>query len=227
MAERERLLGFLRELERADEEVAAVLAELDELAAGVEAVRNGAGELDALFARLPAERRAAEAERARAQEELSAARSALSAAEVTVEQAEGDRLRDAEHFVTRTRDRLSIAERRAHDAAERVSALAESEQSATKELGRLEAKARDLAQALGERRLAEDLGAEPGSGLDGIAEWGSAVRAALFVARGQLAAERDGVIRQANELAAVVLGEPLTSAGAAVIVRRVEEELSG
>jgi hypothetical protein len=50
-------------------------------------------------------------------------------------------------------------------------------------------------------------------------------RASLFVARGQVAAEREAVIRQANELGAVALGEPLTSASAAVVTRRVERAL--
>ena len=53
-------------------------------------------------------------------------------------------------------------------------------------------------------------------------EWAGRARAALFVARGGLAAERDAVVRQANELGALVLGEPLTAGGPASVARRIE-----
>jgi len=45
----------------------------------------------------------------------------------------------------------------------------------------------------------------------------------LAVARGQLAAQREGIVRQANEFGAVALGEPLTAMGTDALVRRVEE----
>jgi hypothetical protein len=47
-----------------------------------------------------------------------------------------------------------------------------------------------------------------------------------LVARSQLAAERDGIVRQAHELAAVVLGEALPPLGAREVVRQVEEQLA-
>ena len=56
-----------------------------------------------------------------------------------------------------------------------------------------------------------------------LATWATEARAALFVARGRLAAERDAVIRQANELAALVLGEPLSVQSAGLVARRVEQ----
>ena len=59
-----------------------------------------------------------------------------------------------------------------------------------------------------------------------MSEWGTRARAALLVARSQLAAERDAVVRQAHELAAVVLGEPLPPLGAREVVRHVEEQLA-
>ena len=65
----------------------------------------------------------------------------------------------------------------------------------------------------------------PGPGTTGIAEWGTRARAALLVARSQLATERDAIVRQANELGAVVLGQTLPPLGAAAVARRVEREL--
>jgi hypothetical protein len=52
------------------------------------------------------------------------------------------------------------------------------------------------------------------------------VRAALLVARNQVAAERDALVRQANELAANAVGEPvaaMSAAGAAELLRRTLE----
>jgi len=55
----ERAVAFLRELARVDEDAAATLAELDELAAGVDHVRVRAADLEAFFVRFPADRAAA------------------------------------------------------------------------------------------------------------------------------------------------------------------------
>ncbi|MDQ3891244.1 MAG: hypothetical protein M3312_11945, partial [Actinomycetota bacterium] len=72
-------------------------------------------------------------------------------------------------------------------------------------------------------QLAEHGGAAPGPGLAGVSTWATSARAALFVARGGLVSEREAVIRQANELGALVLGEPLTSATPSLVARRIEE----
>ncbi|MDQ3857803.1 MAG: hypothetical protein M3327_05050, partial [Actinomycetota bacterium] len=70
--------------------------------------------------------------------------------------------------------------------------------------------------------LGSAAGAEAGPTLADVARWATEARAALFVARGRLAAEREALIRQANELGTVVLGEPLASQSAALVARRVE-----
>jgi hypothetical protein len=51
--------------------------------------------------------------------------------------------------------------------------------------------------------------------------------AALFVARGSVAAERDAVIRQANELASAMLGEPVAAGSVAVVRRQLERNRGG
>jgi hypothetical protein len=68
--------------------------------------------------------------------------------------------------------------------------------------------------------------ADPDAGTAGVAEWGTRARAALLVARSQVSAERDAVLRQANELGAAVLGEALPPLGAREVVRRVEGGLA-
>lgn len=168
--------------------------------------------------------------------EVDAAERALSEAERAVEQAadelraaeadgDGERIAAARRFDVRARDHLRMAERRAAEAHGRTEELEARATAADREAGELEGRARDLAGALRERpRLAAEAGAAPGAGLEGIAEWGTRARAALMVARSQLAAERDGLIRQANELGELVLGEPLTAATPRVVAKRLEEK---
>ena len=223
-------LALLTELERADEEVAATLAELDELYADTEAVRERALELEAFFVRLPAERAAADSERDRARRAEAEAREAAEAAATALREAEtdgnADALAAARRLDVRARDSLTVAERRAREAEERVARLEADAEAAGREREALERRARELAGVLRERpRLAADAGVDPAPGLTGVSEWGTRARAALLVARSQLASERDAVIRQANELGTLVLGEPLTATSAHDVARRVEHEL--
>ena len=98
---------------------------------------------------------------------------------------------------------------------------------ATIEGHELHAHARELAAELrGRPRIADDAGKEPRPGLDGVEAWSEIARASLFVARGQLSAEREAVIRQANELGALALGEPLSAMGT-VLSRAASSGRSG
>jgi len=228
----DRRLAFIRELEQADEAAAAVLTELDELYAACEAVRRRALELEAFFVRLPAERAAAALGAEKARSGLDERRAAAERArdELRAAQAAGDdeRLAAARRFDVRARDALGTAERLLREAEEQAAQLEAHAEAAGGEAADLARRASELAAALAERpRLAVEAGAPPGEGLTGLAEWGTRARAALLVARGQLAAERDAVVRQANELGALVLGEPLTATSAAGVARRLERELGG
>lgn len=223
-------LALLTELERADEEVAATLAELDELYSETEAVRERALELEAFFVRLPAERAAADSERDRARRAHEEARKTAEAAATALREAEtdgnADALAAARRLDVRARDSLTVAERRAREAEDAVALLETDAEAAERERDALERRARELAGVLRERpRLAADAGVDPGPGLTGVSEWGTRARAALLVARSQLASERDAVIRQANELGTLVLGEPLTATSAHDVARRLEHEL--
>jgi hypothetical protein len=226
----DRRLDFLRELERADEEVAATLAELDELYAASEMVRTRALELETFLVRLPAERKertraldAAEAERSAAEAAAERADAALEAAEAD---GDPDWLAAARRFAVRARDALAVGERRLSGAQIELEALERRAAEAEAETPALEARARGLAEALRRRPgLAGAAGSEPAPGLAGVADWGGSARAALLVARSALAGEREALIRQANELGSLVLGEPLTSASAATVARSVERAL--
>jgi chromosome segregation ATPase len=216
----EGVLEVLRELERADEEIGAVLADLDRLAGELDALRTRVADLRAFEERFPSERERLAADLERTQAEAESARGALGKAHEAVRTAKPGAAREAELFEVRARDRVTSADRRCREAEARVAALEREAGESHREARELHAKGQAIAGELTERpRLAQDAGRAPGVGLDGVA------RASLFVARGQVTAEREAVIRQANELGAVSLGEPLTSASTAVVTRRVEQAL--
>ena len=222
----EGVLAVLRELERSDEQIASALADLDRVAGDVDLVRAKVKDLEAFAARLPAERetRAGELERSRA--EASTAQRVLEEAEAAVRAAGRADALEAERFHVRVRDRASVAERRVAQATAAAADLENRVGEATIDGRELQARARELAAELrGRPRIAEDAGKEPGPSLDGVEAWSEVARASLFVAKGQLSAEREAVIRQANELGALVLGEPLSAMGAGALTRRVEQAL--
>jgi len=223
----ERILDALAELERTDEEIGAALNDLDALAAELDSIRSGAAELQAFQRGLPSERERLSAELERARAEATAAQDAMAEAEQAVRTAEPAGAQEAERFLVRARDRLAGAERRAAAAASKRGELEnEVNEAAVKGL-ELQAHARKLAAELGGKsQVADDAGKEPSAGLDGLESWAEVARAALFVARGQLASQRDAVIRQANEIGAAALGEPLTAMGTGALARRVEQGLA-
>jgi hypothetical protein len=224
----EDVLEALTRLERADEEVAAALADLDRLASELDSIRATTAELQAFQESLPSERERLSAELERVRAEAMAAHEVLAEAEEAVRTVEREQMREAERFLVRARDRVSVAERRATEAGARRGDLENEAGEKTMQGHELNTRARKLAVELGSRgQVAGQSGREPAAGLDGLQAWAEVARAALFVARGQLATQREAVIRQANEIGAVALGEPLTSASAAVVTRRVRRSLRG
>jgi hypothetical protein len=223
-------LALLAELERMDEATGAELAEIDELSAAVAEIHRQAVELHELLARLPEEREAVARAVDESGRELADAKDALRQAEEELAAAEAgddpERVTAARRFEVRARDHLHIAERKAAAARAHASDLAARADAAQVQVAELETRARQLAKVLEQRpRLTEDAVATPAPGPAGVAEWATRARAALLVARSQLAEERDAVVRQANELGAVLLGEEIPAASAAAVARRVEREL--
>jgi hypothetical protein len=66
----------------------------------------------------------------------------------------------------------------------------------------------------------------PGPGIAGVLEWAASAHAAVLVVRSGLETERERVVREANELASSVLGEPLYATSVAAVRRRLEGRLS-
>ena len=218
-------LAFAIELEQRDEVVGARLAELAELTRAVRDVTNRAAEVHAFFGRLPAERELLARQAADAEAALARARAAQEAAAQAVERARRDEAREA---ARRDEARAAADVRDAEERLDRLGARRGALEHEAEQLGAesadLERAAAGLAQRL-EAAPRASRTAPPKAGLDEVAAWGARAGAALFVARAGLEAERERIVREANELASSALGEPLHSTSVALVRRRLEQSL--
>jgi hypothetical protein len=122
----------------------------------------------------------------------------------------------------RTRDALASSRRKLERAAEARDALAFDAAAAAQEEPELGRAAEELAARLAAAPRVSRGATEPGPGLAGTIDWGGRARAALFVARAGLDAERERVVREANELAAGALGEAVAATSVAGVRERLE-----
>jgi chromosome segregation ATPase len=205
----DRAVNELRRLATLDGELAERASALRAVDGSVAALRARAEAIDAFFAAYPDEEARRGAELREADEELPHRREELAAAQRTLAAAHDDEARiHAEHAVARALDHIAVAEDRraraqsAHDELEREAA------ALPRELDELEARARAVPDV-----------APLGSSL---VEWASHAHAELFVASGQIDVQRERVIREANELASMLLGEPTYGATVAQALARVE-----
>jgi hypothetical protein len=203
----EPLLQIAEDLERRDEQAAEALLDVERLQGEVEELRAHAGATAAFLRSFPAARAQLEGDERAAAEARSAAERAVTDAETEVERArrDADRLA-AQRHVQHARDRVREAElwgERARTDRVRLEQDAEQRQ---RDAERLEARAHELAER---PRLARAV-APPAGGLHGVLDWASRARGELLVVHAGLATERDKVVREASELVASVLGEPLT-----------------
>jgi chromosome segregation ATPase len=211
----DRALTDLRGLAARDDELAHQAARLHELAAAVAEIREVAEAIDVFFAVYPAEDtsrreavREAESELERRQRELAAAESGL--AEARDEEA---RLH-AHYELDRARDHVAVAgrglerARAAHDELEREAAALPTR------VPELEARARTAAATPGVPA--------PGEGPRALVDWASRARAELFVAAGRVDTQRERLVREANELASMLTGEPTYGSTAAQALARAE-----
>jgi chromosome segregation ATPase len=205
----ERAVNELRRLAALDASLAESASALRGLDAEVAAIRARAEAIDAFFAAYPETELRHGAELKEAQEELARRRDELSVAQRALAEAREDEARiHAEHAVARAFDHVAVAEaglaraRSAHDQLEHDAA------ALPRELDELEARARAVADVT-------PLGSS-------LVEWASHAHAELFVAAGQLDVQRERVIREANELASMLLGEPTYGTTVAQALAHVE-----
>jgi chromosome segregation ATPase len=212
-------LTFAEELERRDADVAQALSGVEHLQAEVEALRTHASAAAAFLDALPA----VLAERASDERDAIDARrraeQAVREGEHAVERAAKEEQRlEGERALQQARDDLHAAEfwvaqaREAHAELERDGAAR-----------RIEAEG--LAQRVVE--LAPRVRNVPAGSPDlhGALEWASRARGALLLERSGLAREREEVVREATELLASVLGDPLTATAVAGVRERLARAL--
>lgn len=213
-------LAYARELEAQDASLAAAIAVVDGLYREARELRERAAHVQNVLARLPGERAAAAGAVDAAAAELAQRQEEAGQAEQELARLEGSRKEEAvlaaRRAAVRTRDTAASAERKLVRAREALERLEREVSAAEAEIPALDLRARDLAARLrGVPRVAVP---EPAA----MVGWASSVETALFVARGGLETERERIVRQANELAAGALGEPLFATSVSLVRERLE-----
>jgi chromosome segregation ATPase len=169
-------------------------------------IRTQAEAIDAFFADYPDEDANRKASVAAAKEELERRRGELAQTEAQLARArEEDARIHAQHAVDRARDHIAVAEAGLHRAETDLAELEREAGALPDELAKLEHRAGATAK-----------------GARGLIDWASRRHAELFVAAGQIDSRRDRVIREALELATMLLGEPTYGITVAQALERVE-----
>lgn len=206
----------LRQLAAQDSELAARTARLAELDRATAAVRERAESIDAFFARYPDEdtKRRSAANDARA--DVEHRRDELKDAEDTLERAKDDEARTyARRAVARAVDHVAVALTRLERAEAERAELEVDAAALPSEVTDLERRAAGIAAEVADVP-------QPGEGPRALIDWSSHAHAELFVATRQLDAQRERIIREANELGTMLLGEPTYGSTAAQVLTRVE-----
>lgn len=226
------VLALAAEIERRDAEVAATLESVSDLSSRADEIRGRAERLGRFLDTAPAELAALDRFEAQARDSLAEAVEALAAAESRMATVlAGRRVSpaarlDAEHEVERSREAAADAATRLERLGRERAAHVDAETAARAAAATLRNEADDVVSRLADVPRVSGSGREaPGRGLAGLSEWGGRVHAALFVVRGQLEAERERLVREANELGGAVLGEQLAGSSIALVRRRLEEAL--
>jgi DNA repair exonuclease SbcCD ATPase subunit len=218
-------LAFAVELEGRDEVVAALLANLAELDRRIGSVRTRAEEVLAFRERLPGDRSHLAEALAAAERELEETRQAFTSAREAVERARSEDARaTARRHEAHAASDLHTNEERRERLAARREELSREALEAESESAAVEAAARALSDEL---ELAPRVArpAPPAAGIAGALEWAARAHAAVVLVRSGLETERERIVREANELAASALGEPLSATSVALVRRRLEERL--
>jgi len=207
------MVDELRELVRVEHEEAAESDRLHGLDADVAELRSRAEHISRFFAEERLEKTRLQQAEQEARSEFERRESELAEAEAELERATDDDQRAlAEQRLTRARDHLEVATHTAEQAAELHFSFGREADDLARELPELERHAQELA--------AEIPGAPPPG--DDLVEWASQAHAAAFLAVGRIDTRREQAIREANELATAILGEPTYGSTPAQALARVE-----
>src|SRR6266516_4723976 len=215
----ESLLLFAEELERRDGEAAQALLGVERLQAEVEELRAHGVAVATFFAALPAALEERDADERAAEAERTRAAAVLRDAEAEAERArkENERLA-AERLLQEARDEVRAADAWAAQAQAARETLARESDERHLEAEQVASRATALAGSV------RDVPA-PAPGIEGALEWASRARGALLLEHAGLVTELDTVVREASELLASVLGDPLTAIAVAGLRDRLERAL--
>jgi chromosome segregation ATPase len=213
----ERALAELNHLGDRDDALASSAGQVLELEAAVARIRARAEAIDGFFAAHPDEQArlkaaidAAAAALERRRDELTTAESDLGAARTE------DEREHAEKAVARAVDHLALAESGLLRARTEADAHESEAAKLPAELTALEAEARGLTASAHLPEL------PPAPGARELADWSARSHADLFVALSQIDTQRERIIREANELASMLLGEATYGSTVAQALRRVQ-----
>jgi len=207
----DRALGELRHLASRDSELAARAGELRRLDEEVAAIRTRTEEGDAFLAAYPDEEARRLSELAAGEQDLADRRRELREAEEALTRAaDAEGRTHAEAARDRAVDHVAVAQARVDRSESAVAELRRDAARVPTELSELHERAGSVPGITPPR--------EPSS----LVDWASHAHAELFVASRQLDAQRERVIREANELASMLLGEPTYGATVAQALARAE-----
>jgi vacuolar-type H+-ATPase subunit I/STV1 len=205
----ERALDELRRLARRDRELEEEAAALRALDAEVAAIRRGAEAIAAFFSTYQAEEERRVSDLHEARVELAHRHEELQQAERDAATARDEAAREhAEKAAGRARDHVSVAETRLDRAQAARAELEAAAAARPAELAALDTRGSALADV------------PPPA--DDLSEWASLAHADLFVAAGQIDAQRERLIREANELASMLIGEATYGSTAAQALGQAE-----
>ena len=218
-------LDYARELEQRDAKVAARIEHVVELGRRADELGSRAAAVAAELARLPERRDRTQAAADEAERDLAAASDTLADAARELSSASGDAADAAHRRLVRAETDVRAAEERHARLLARLAELDGEEQRLHGESGELRSLAAELAQELEREPRIADLAPPVGADLAGLQEWASRGHAAVLVVRSGLEAERDRIVREANELATSVLGESVPAMSAATVRERLASSL--
>ena len=226
----DRTLAYARQLELDDGRLAQEIETIAAVETETAALRERALALEVFLRELPARRDAAAGALGEAETDLEVKRREVARADSELTAAERGRdaevLAAARRAVVRARDAAAMAEKKRERAQDTIEGLERQAGAIDEDVPRLTERADLLAERAGRiRRLSQGSAEPPEPGLDGTISWCGRALAALLVARSGLESEREGLVRQANELAASVLGEPLAATSALGARQRLEAAL--
>jgi chromosome segregation ATPase len=214
----ERMLEVARELDAQDALLAEEIDQIEELRRRAVTVGEAAARIARFLKELPAERTGLELKIVHLERELGERELARDVAERELERADEKDRAAARRAAVRARDAVTVAKRELEQARTRLRTLEVEAKAVIEELARLRRESEELTTGIRDApEISRGTVPHPGGLAEDLIEWASRARAALLLSRSGLETQRERVVREANELAAVTLGEVGATSVAGVV----------